>query len=130
MKILIDTSDEQTLGIIPRFYPNQINYTLVEESSDRTANGTVVTAVVSGLLTFSDKFQLNEDNYYSLYVYDDATGELIHRDKVFCTNQTAEAYTINNGVYIQDTTYDNDYIIYGDDNTKPDTPTLISVDEV
>jgi hypothetical protein len=130
MKVLIDTSDIQTVSILPRYYPTNINYKIVEEGNDREATGSnIATSTIDGFLTFSDKFQLNEDNFYSLYVYDASNGAIINRDKVFCTNQNATEYTINNGEYTQDQTYDSGYVIYGDDNTKPDTPTLISVNE-
>jgi len=131
MKVLLDTSDSQTLSVIPREYPTTIDYTLVEEGNNRIATGSAISASnVSGFLAFADKFQLNEDNYYALYVYNTSTGDLIFRDKVFCTNQSVRGYSINNGEYTQDSTYDGDFIVYGDDNTAPATPTLISVVEV
>ena len=131
MKILIDTSNQQTLSVIPRSYPTTIDYTIVEEGNGRTLTGAdMTTATVSGFLTFTDKFVLQQDKFYSIDVFDSSDDTLIFRDKIFCTNQTVTDYTINNGEYTEDTTKDNDYVIYGEDTTAPDDMTLTSVTEV
>jgi len=131
MKVLIDSSNTQTLTFIPRSYPSTIDYTLIEEGTGRTATGVdITTGTASGFLTISEIFALNEDNFYSIDIFDSSDDTLIFRDKIFCTNQEAINYTINNGEYTEDDSKDNDYIIYGDDNEKPDTMTLISVTEV
>lgn len=128
MKILIDSSNSQTLSFIPRSYPTAVNYTLIEEGTNRTVTETALTTVtVSGFLTISDTFALTQDKFYSLDVFDNSDDTLIFRDKIFCTNQDVKEYSINDGDYTQDDTYDNDYIIYGEDITKPDTMTLTSV---
>jgi hypothetical protein len=128
MKILIDTSNSQTLSFIPRAYPTSVNYTLIEEGTNRTVSKTnIATIDVSGFLTISDTFALTQDKFYSLDVFDNSDDTLIFRDKIFCTDQDVKDYSINDGDYTQDDTYDNDYIIYGEDNTKPDTMTLTDV---
>jgi len=128
MKILLDSSNAQTLSFIPRAYPTTVDYTLIEEGTNRTVTGTSIATIdVSGFLTISQPWQLTRDKYYSIDIFDSSDSTLIFRDKIFCTNQDVKAYTINENEYTEDTTYDNDYIIFGEDNTVPSTPTLNSV---
>lgn len=131
MRILLDSSNEQTLTFIPRAYPTEVDYTLIEEGTGRTVEKEdVSTSTVLGRLTISDKFVLQEDKFYSIDIKDASSGELIYRDKIFVTNQDVKAYSINDGRFIEDESKDNSYIIYGEDVTKPDTMTLTSVTEV
>lgn len=128
MKILLDSSNNQTLSFIPRSYPATIDYTLIEEGTNRTVEGTsIATISISGFLTISQQFQLTRDKFYSIDIFDNSDDTLIFRDKIFCTNQDVKEYSINEGEYTEDETYDNDYIIFGEDNTAPDTMTLNSV---
>lgn len=131
MRILLDSSNDQTLTFIPRSYPDNVDYSLVEEGTGRTVDkASVSTATVLGRLTLTDKFVLQEDKFYSIDVYDSTTNELIFRDKIFVTNQDVKSYSINNGRFIEDDSKDNSYIIYGEDTTPPDTMTLTSVTEI
>ena len=128
MKILIDTSDAQTLTFIPRFYPTVVNYTIVEEGTGREVTKESVSASeVSGFLQISDKFLLQSDKFYSVDIRDAETDAVIFRDKIFVTNQDVREYSINDGIYVEDDSKDNTYIIYGEDITPPDTLTLTSV---
>jgi hypothetical protein len=128
MKILIDTADEQTISIIPRHYPSTVDYTLTEEGTNRIVEKeNMTTATVLGRLEVSDQFLLQEDKFYSIDVRDSSTGELIFRDKIFVTNQDVRSYSIQDGRFIEDTSKDNSYVIYGEDITPPDTLTLTSV---
>jgi len=131
MKILLDNSLDQTLTFIPRQYPSEVDYELVEEGTGRTVEKlAVATSTVLGRLTISDKFLLQEDKFYSIDIKDTSTGELIFRDKIFVTNQDVKAYSINNGLFVEEENKDNTYIIYGEDITPPDTMTLTSVTEI
>ena len=131
MRILLDSSNDQTLTFVPRSYPTTVDYTLVEEGTGRTVDkADVSTLTALGRLTITDKFLLQEDKFYSIDVRDSATDELIFRDKVFVTNQDVREYSINNGRFTETETKDNSYIIYGEDITPPDTMTLTSVTEI
>lgn len=130
MRILLDTSDQQTLTFVPRSYPSQVDYTLTEEGTTRSVEkSNMTTSTVLGRLTVSDKFLLQEDKFYTIDVYDSSSGELIFKDKVFVTNQDVRSYSINDGKFIEEENRDNSYIIYGEDITPPDTMTLTSVTE-
>lgn len=112
MKILTTSLLTQTLSIIPRFYPALINYKIVNEETkvDVDVVG-VATTTTLGFLTFDSTYSLDEDTYYELWVYDNSSGDIIYRDKIFCTDQTD--YSINNTLYTEDTTYENEYLMYG-----------------
>ena len=137
MKILTTSTGTQTLSIIPRFYAPTINYKIVNEESKVEVDVTgIATTTTLGFLTFDSTYSLNEDTYYELWVYNNANGEIIYRDKIFCTDQigiidgvyvedvyeagiyenggTSTYYQINNNEYVEDVTYDNEYLIYGD----------------
>jgi hypothetical protein len=130
MRILLDTSDIQTITFIPRSYPDNVDYTLIEEGTDRVVTKeNMDTATVLGRLAVSDKFVLQEDKFYSIDIYYSTSGVLVYRDKIFVTNQDVRGYSINNGRFVEDETRDNSYIIYGEDITPPDTMTLTSVTE-
>ena len=47
---------------------------------------------------FEHEFDLKEAHFYSISIYEDET--LIHRDKIYCTAQDTENYSVNNGTYI------------------------------
>jgi len=131
MRILLDNSIDQTLTFIPRSYPSEVDYSLVEEGTGRTVDKvSVATSTALGRLTISDKFLLQEDKFYSIDIFDSESGELIYRDKIFVTNQDVKAYSINKGRFIEEESKDNTYIIYGEDITPPDTMTLTSVTEI
>ena len=62
MKILLDSSNDQTFSFVPRSYPSAVNYDLVEEGTKRTVSKTnISTVTVTGFLTISEKFQLTRD---------------------------------------------------------------------
>jgi hypothetical protein len=59
-------------------------------------------------LEVTDIVALKEGRFYELVVKNGST--VIYKDRIFCTNQTVSTYSINNGVYVENTT-NNDYII-------------------
>lgn len=108
MIVLKELNTSQTFKIIPRYYVADrmelTNETTGETLSyDITITQTDYYAVISKIVT------LKENNYYHLTVYDGT--DIVYKDKVFCTNQTVETYSVNNNEYTNVTT-DNDFIIY------------------
>jgi len=116
MIILQETGTSQTFKVIPRSYtadtmiieeegtnapvsyaitPTRVDY---DGNSDTTGTYLSVSKIVS----------LTEDRFYTLTIKNGST--VIYKDKIFCTNQTVSDYTINNGVYTEQSS-DNDYII-------------------
>ena len=54
-------------------------------------------------------FPIKQNKYYTLTILNGT--DIVYRDKVFCTNQTIESYSINKDQYIEHTT-NNDYKIF------------------
>ena len=52
---------------------------------------------------------IKENKYYTLTIKDGTN--IVYRDKIFCTNQNLETYSINKDAYVQHTTT-NEYKIY------------------
>lgn len=123
MHILTPTGS-QTIKLIPREL-DSLYYTfkLVDKSTneDVTPSGLGLTKS-KGVFTFTtDAFSksLQEGRFYTLLVstglsYNDANN--VYKGLAFCTAQTIDQdtnnyYSVNDGEYVSETSYDNDYII-------------------
>ena len=111
--IVLTTSAGQTLKFIPRDYPNEV----VLEFTDEDTN----TTNIYSLLTTRDRYYLEvlmlfspvlkEGTFYNLKVIGVGKGNVIYRDRIFCTDQTPpSSYTINKGEYVEHATT-NEYIV-------------------
>jgi len=61
-------------------------------------------------MTLSGIFTLVEGRFYKFDVLDGSS--LIYRGKIFCTDQTDyDKYSVNDGVYTEEQSYDNEFII-------------------
>ena len=56
---------------------------------------------------------LVENNFYMVTITNTTDGVVIFKDKMFCTDQTLSDYEISNGVYIEQSTGDNEFVYYG-----------------
>ena len=54
-------------------------------------------------------FPIKQNKYYTLTIKNGSN--VVYRDKIFCTNQTKETYSINKDQYVEHTTT-NEYKIY------------------
>ena len=110
MHILEESTDPQDIVIIPRSFPASVTIALVDESTNTTDTPAVTAASANGFMTLTGTFDLVNNRFYGLKVF--SSGNLIYRDRVFVTSQTNyPKFTVNAGVYTEETTYDNDYII-------------------
>lgn len=110
MKVLTTSGDAQEMTIIPRSYPATVDIRLRNESTNGVTLIEDVSATTDkGYLTFSAVYSLTENVFYELTILDGSS--VIYKDKVFCTDQTIATYSVNNGEYVTEDSYDNDYII-------------------
>jgi hypothetical protein len=110
MHILQVSASPQSITIIPRSFPASVTIALIDESTNTTATPAVTAASANGFMTLTGTFSLVTNRFYGLKVF--SSGNLIYRDRVFVTSQTDyPKFTVNAGVYTEETTYDNDYII-------------------
>ena len=135
MKVLTTSTSPQEIKIIPRSYPSLVTVKVRNESTNGIETSlNVPTTQDKGYLVFSTVYDLEEAFTYELTILDGST--VIYKDKIFCTNQDIETYSVNidtetwdqiteiwnttdndwesEGVvdiYETENTYDNDYII-------------------
>jgi hypothetical protein len=110
MHILQESESSQNIVIIPRSFPGSVTLELIDESTNTTATPSVSVSSANGFMTISGVFSVKNGRYYGLKVFDGST--LIYRDRVFITAQTIfDKYTVNQGVYIEDDSYDNEFVI-------------------
>ena len=141
MIVLTTTTLAQTLKVIPRTYGTQFTLSIRDDSTNVTQTYEITNATTTGnYLNFTQVFNpvLVEGHFYDLKLYSDPnfwntnyflwevynefwnvdTTNIvdIYKDKIFCTDQEIDQmdnlyYDINQGQYITDNSYNNDYIV-------------------
>ncbi len=111
---LTTSTDAQTVKVIPRSYASNVSMILRDDSTNAEVTYSVSTTTDKDYLVLSQAFALVEGRFYDLTIKEGSA--VIYKDKVFCTDQTIDQdtnnyYSINDGEYTSDTSYDNDYII-------------------
>jgi len=56
---------------------------------------------------------LTENNYYTITITNSTDNNIIFKDKMYCSDQTLSDYQISNGVYIEQSTGNNEFVYYG-----------------
>lgn len=154
MIVLTTSTDTQTIQIIPRRYPDDLTIKLRDDSTNEEvtyqleSNEWNFTDEVweaintdwntiggyyeeKGYLYIENEYDLVENRFYDLELLDE-NGSIIYKDKIFCTNQPTDDFSINRDltewqavdnnwnedaqvfdgtIYVSEETYDNDYII-------------------
>lgn len=100
MIILKELNTDQTFKIMPRSSTAD-TMTIQEEG---TSNAAVSYAITLGEAdsyyhTITKTVTLEEGKFYIIKVFNGS--DIVFRGRIFCTNQTIEDYTINNGIYEQ-----------------------------
>ena len=141
MIVLTTSTLAQAFKVIPRTYVDEFTLSVRDDSTNVTQTYEVTTGVTSGnYLTFSQAFSpvLVEGHFYDIKLYSDPNfwntnyflwelyNEIwnidttnivdIFKDRIFCTDQEIDQmdnlyYKINEGQYITDNSYNNDYIV-------------------
>lgn len=115
--IVLTTDYEQTFAIIPTRQSDEDNNIIFMYFTDET---TKEVYNIGANIRYTDKDKLfigaddftffKENTFYNLKVYFENTNEVIYKDRIFCTNQSKETFTINDGEYILPTINNNTYI--------------------
>jgi len=139
MIVLTTATASQTFNVIPREYVTDAEICIRDESTNEVicvlttgqfwntntfqwqlANydwedeaGIVIT---NDLMYITMNLNLIEGRFYDIKI-SNTSGTVIFRDKIFCTDQTIDQetnnyYDMNQGLYIENTSGNNDYIIY------------------
>ena len=137
MKVLNQGDSTQTLRIIPRSYPNSLTLSLRDDQTNVVVNYALNSGftVDKDYLVINNVYSLVENHFYDLKITDE-NGNVIYKDKVFCTDQNVDSYSPNlvslnideiestwdevevnweedivENIYISEETNDNDYIV-------------------
>lgn len=108
MIVLREDASAQTFKFIPRVYEAD-SMTFTHEETGEVLSYNITPTVTTYYLSVTKIVALKEGHFYKFTVYDGT--DVVYKDKVFCTNQTIEAFSINNNEYTQHSS-DNDFIIY------------------
>tara|TARA_B100000925_G_C21958459_1_gene452257 strand:- start:185 stop:532 length:348 start_codon:yes stop_codon:yes gene_type:complete len=111
---LTTSTDAQTIKVIPRSYATNVSLIFRDDSTNTSVTYTSSATTNKNHLVISQALALKEGRFYDLTIKEGTS--VIYKDKVFCTDQTVDQdtnnyYTVNQGEYTTETTYDNDYII-------------------
>ena len=114
MITLQESGNSQTFSFIPRSYSNSNTYTIdiVSESQNKsiysatTSTFTLVDYYYQYSAIFSN---LKQDNFYMLTISHGTS--VVFKDKIFCTNQSVQDYTVNNNEYTE-VTSTNEFVFY------------------
>lgn len=109
MTILQATVVPQTIQFVPRSQTWN-GVTILDEFTGIETEITLLASTIESYYhTLTAVFPMDENRFYVLKVYNDY--ELVHYDKVFCTNQNVDTFQITNGAFSTPTT-SNDFITY------------------
>jgi len=113
---LIGTNGDKTFKVIPRQFINgAISVKLTSESTGANINVSPTASTDGNYMTFTIAFgTLTEGDFYTLEIKNGTA--VIYKDRVFCTDQTVnqvnnDYYSVNDGEYTSEDSFDNDYII-------------------
>ena len=107
MIVLKEQVGAQTFKFIPRELVAD-SMTITGESTNVTDTYNITPTIDRYYLSVSAAITLVEGEDYVLKVFNGGTE--VYRDKIYCTNQTIEDYTINENQYTSNTTT-NEYVI-------------------
>lgn len=111
MIILQESESSQTINFIPREYTEGTTYTvkITNESTNSDVYNQDVTSFTENLYYYqhADTFSLKENTFYLLTI---TATDVVFKDKIFCTNQTATSYSVNDSEYTIHETDTNEFI--------------------
>jgi hypothetical protein len=114
---IVNTNQEQTFSIIPirqiDEYENDIYVDITNETTKE-----VYTRLITYRENIKDIYYIGaedfdffiENTFFTMKVYFDDTEEIIYKDRIFCTNQDADNFTINENEYNFPNINNNTYI--------------------
>ena len=109
MIILQEIATEQTFSFIPR---SQV-YDSMFVRDDQTNSEVEITITSSTQGDYYDTitatFDIKENHFYDLTIKNGS--DIVHLDRIFCTNQPVATYSINNGEFTSRAS-NNEFIIY------------------
>ena len=110
MKILTTTAT-QSIKFIPRELVSAVTLTLTNKNTRTSSTVSVSVVNSNGYMSLTGSFSLIENTNYSMEVTK-ASGDVIYRDTIFCTNQTdLDKFDVHKNDYVTEDTFDNEFIV-------------------
>lgn len=109
MIVVQETNVSQSFDFVPRF-GTPVTFELTDENTN-------VMVLVAGSFTAGDYvYSFNgvlptEQNHFYWMVLKDSNGEIVLKERLFCTNQPINTFSVNDGGYTSNQTT-NDFIMY------------------
>lgn len=97
MIILLQSINAQSISFIPRVM-NATSLVIRNESTNEEAVLMPDFYKNDYYITCSAVFNLEENHFYQLSVFNNE--DIVYLDKIFCTNQTINTYSINKDTYV------------------------------
>jgi hypothetical protein len=115
MKILSTSTEDQTIKVIPREYVTSATLKITDDTTNTEVEYVVSPTTNRNYLEIVNSYSLKEGRFYNLVLEKD-NGDIIYKDKVFCTAQSVDQasndyYTVNKDRFTSDTSFDNDFIV-------------------
>ena len=119
--IVLDRGESShTINFIPKVYKETGGNIFKIVVKNEAQNTEVYNQTVSSLTalkyyytyTATFGFDTNKDQDYILEITNTATNDVLYRDKIFVTDQSATTYSINTGKYTFQASSSNDYLVY------------------
>lgn len=99
MIVLKEIGTAQTIRFIPTRKNSGTSMVLRNESTKVSTTYSITTTATSYYSTFTKILDLKQGHFYEMTILDGT--DLVYRDKVFCTNQTIETYSVNKDEYVE-----------------------------
>jgi hypothetical protein len=98
MIILLESNQPQKISFIP-LRSGAVSLQIRNESTEEIQTITPSFTIDKYYTTCTITFTLKQNHFYNLKVIG-ANDEIIYLDKIFCTNQNTDSYTINKDTYV------------------------------
>lgn len=115
--IIVDTTQEKTFAIIPTRQTDEDDNAIFVEIINETTKEPY-TRLITSRQNIKDIYYIGandfdffvENTFFTIKVYFENTLEVIYKDRIFCTNQEPDEYTINENQYNLPNINNNTYI--------------------
>lgn len=112
MKILQPINTEQRIRILPREYPLSVKLVLYGDESKAKNEFTLTPIRENGYMALNFAFDFDNNKYYAFDVFNASNNDLIHRGRIFVTDQNIPEFTTVKDVYSPIRETNTTYVAY------------------
>jgi hypothetical protein len=110
MIILQESQQQQIFQIVPTRFSTINQMVVKDEQTNNTITSTFVGNNIGDYVnTITAQLSLKQNHFYTVEFK--SNGVLSHKDRIFCTNQNIDTFSVNNQQYTPNSTTNN-YIVY------------------